>query len=39
VQAAFRERHDFHPGQKIRLRPRLEYVHVFDAESGARIAG
>jgi len=39
VQAAFRERHRFRPGQRIRLRPRLEYVHVFDAVTGARIVG
>jgi multiple sugar transport system ATP-binding protein len=37
VQAAFRERHDFKPGQMIRLRPELEVVHLFDAEKGARI--
>ena len=37
IQAAFRERHDFKPGQMIRLRPELEVVHLFDAEKGARI--
>ena len=37
VQAAFRERHEFHTGQRIRLRPRLDYVHLFDARTGVRI--
>ena len=39
IQAAFRERHEFHPGQRIRLRPRIEYVHMFDASTGARVSG
>jgi multiple sugar transport system ATP-binding protein len=33
----FRERHDFAPGQKIRLRPRSEMAHLFDPSSGDRI--
>ena len=37
IQAAFRERHEFHPGQRIRLRPRLEHVHLFDAQNGSRL--
>jgi len=34
----FRERHGFTPGQPIRLMPQLNAVHLFDAESGERIA-
>jgi len=37
VVAVFRERHAFAPGQKIRLRPRAEAAHVFDAATGKRI--
>jgi multiple sugar transport system ATP-binding protein len=37
IVAVFRERHDFAPGQKIRLRPRAEVAHVFDASTGMRI--
>ena len=33
----FRERHDFEPGKKIRLRPRGALAHVFDPSSGQRI--
>ena len=33
----FRERHDFAPGQKIRLRPRAESAHLFDPANGQRI--
>jgi multiple sugar transport system ATP-binding protein len=33
----FRERHDFAPGQRIRLRPRAECAHIFDPASGQRI--
>jgi multiple sugar transport system ATP-binding protein len=33
----FRERHDFAPGQKIRLRPRAECAHIFDPANGQRI--
>ncbi|MGH8430989.1 MAG: TOBE domain-containing protein, partial [Solimonas sp.] len=35
--AVFRERHDFAPGQRIRLRPRAEFAHLFDPSSGQRI--
>lgn len=35
--AEFKERHQFAPGQEIRLAPRLENVHVFDAASGDRV--
>jgi multiple sugar transport system ATP-binding protein len=37
IVAVFRERHDFAPGQMIRLRPRAEVAHVFDASTGMRI--
>ena len=30
IVAVFRERHDFAPGQKIRLRPRPDMAHLFD---------
>ena len=33
----FRERHEFQPGQRIRLRPRGELAHLFDPTSGQRI--
>jgi multiple sugar transport system ATP-binding protein len=36
VTAVVRERHAFHPGEAIRLRPRLTYL--FDPSSGARLA-
>ena len=35
--ALFRERHDFKPGDTIRLRPRPDRVHLFHAETGQRI--
>jgi hypothetical protein len=31
-----RERHDFRPGESIRLKPQLTYL--FDPSSGARLA-
>ncbi|MCU0832058.1 MAG: sn-glycerol-3-phosphate ABC transporter ATP-binding protein UgpC [Rhizobiaceae bacterium] len=37
VTALFRERHTIRPGDMIRLRPRADVVHVFDAASGKRI--
>jgi multiple sugar transport system ATP-binding protein len=37
IVAVFRERHEFAPGQKIRLRPRAAAAHVFDASTGMRI--
>ena len=37
IVAVFRERHDFAPGQRIRLRPRAEHAHLFDPSSGHRI--
>jgi len=35
--ALFRERHDFKPGDTLHLRPRLEQLHLFDAETGNRL--
>ncbi len=37
IVAIFRERHAFAPGQRIRLRPRAEVAHLFDATTGQRI--
>jgi multiple sugar transport system ATP-binding protein len=37
VVAEFRERHEFKPGEKIRLGPRLDLVHLFDRETGRRV--
>jgi multiple sugar transport system ATP-binding protein len=37
VIAAFRERHPFKPGDKIRLKPDPRLVHLFDAASGQRL--
>ena len=37
VIAAFRERHPFKPGDKIRLKPDPRLVHLFDAVSGQRL--
>ncbi len=37
IVAVFRERHEFAPGQRIRLRPRAECAHLFDPSSGQRI--
>jgi multiple sugar transport system ATP-binding protein len=36
--AVFRERHDFKPGQTIHLMPKPGAVHLFDRDSGKRIA-
>ncbi len=35
--AVFHERHEFSPGQEIRLSPRGDQAHIFDAESGQRL--
>ena len=37
IVAVFRERHEFKPGQSVRLRPRPDQVHLFEIESGNRI--
>jgi multiple sugar transport system ATP-binding protein len=36
VTAVVRERHAFHPGEAVRLKPQLTYL--FDPSSGARLA-
>ncbi|MBB3329514.1 multiple sugar transport system ATP-binding protein [Halomonas campaniensis] len=38
VTVVFRERHDVHPGDTIHLGLNLEKVHLFDADSGERLA-
>jgi multiple sugar transport system ATP-binding protein len=38
LSAVFRERHDFAPGSTIRLLPDLQRAHLFDADSGERLA-
>jgi multiple sugar transport system ATP-binding protein len=35
--AVFRERHEFKPGQIVRMRPHAERAHLFDPTSGQRI--
>ncbi|MBX3566724.1 MAG: sn-glycerol-3-phosphate ABC transporter ATP-binding protein UgpC [Rhizobiaceae bacterium] len=35
--ALFRERHDFKPGEVLRLKPRPANVHLFDPQTGSRI--
>jgi len=37
IVAVFRERHEFAPGQRIRLRPQADRAHLFDSSSGQRI--
>ena len=37
VVAVFRERHELHPGQKVRLRPQPGAAMVFDRETGLRL--
>jgi len=37
VIAVFRERHQFKPGDKIRLKPNPGLVHLFDEATGQRI--
>ncbi|MPZ08767.1 MAG: sn-glycerol-3-phosphate ABC transporter ATP-binding protein UgpC [Kiloniellaceae bacterium] len=37
IVALFRERHDFKPGDTVHLRPRVDHVHLFNAETGQRI--
>jgi len=37
ITAVFRERHQFAPGQRIRLRPQADRVLIFDSSSGQRI--
>jgi multiple sugar transport system ATP-binding protein len=35
--AAFRERHQIKPGERIHLRPRAQAAHLFDAQTGTRL--
>jgi multiple sugar transport system ATP-binding protein len=37
IIAVFRERHQFKPGDKIRLKPDPKLVHLFDAATGKRL--
>jgi multiple sugar transport system ATP-binding protein len=37
ITAVFRERHQFKPGDKIRLKPNPDLVHLFDAVTGQRL--
>jgi multiple sugar transport system ATP-binding protein len=37
VTAVFRERHRFRPGDKIRLKPDVALVHLFDGTTGQRL--
>jgi multiple sugar transport system ATP-binding protein len=37
VVAVFRERHQFKPGEKIKLKPDPKLVHLFDATTGKRL--
>ncbi len=38
ITAVFRERHQFKPGDKIRLKPDPRLVHLFDESTGKRIS-
>ncbi len=35
--ALFRERHDLQPGQPLALKPKLDVIHLFDADSGQHL--
>jgi multiple sugar transport system ATP-binding protein len=37
VVAVFRERHQFNPGDKVRLKPDPSLVHLFDEGTGKRL--
>src|SRR5262249_20000850 len=37
IVAAFRERHQISPGERIPLRPPSPAAHLFDAQTGARL--
>jgi multiple sugar transport system ATP-binding protein len=37
IVAVFRERHQFKPGDKIRLKPDQRVVHLFDEATGQRL--
>lgn len=34
IVAVFHERHDFSPGQSVRIRPRQDAIHLFDSATG-----
>jgi multiple sugar transport system ATP-binding protein len=38
IVSVFRERHAFVPGQALTLRPKPDMIHVFDADTGKRLA-
>jgi multiple sugar transport system ATP-binding protein len=38
LSAVFRERHDFAPGSTVHLLPDLQRAHLFDADTGKRLA-
>ncbi len=37
IVALFRERHDVRPGDHIRIRPKRDHIHIFDAATGTRL--
>jgi multiple sugar transport system ATP-binding protein len=37
IVAVFRERHQFKPGDKVRLRPDARLVHLFDEQTQKRL--
>ncbi|MGB9413641.1 MAG: TOBE domain-containing protein, partial [Pseudolabrys sp.] len=37
IIAVFRERHQFKPGDKIRLKPDPRLIHLFDETTGKRL--
>jgi multiple sugar transport system ATP-binding protein len=37
ICGAFAERYGFRPGERIALAPRLDSVHLFDAQSGINL--
>ena len=37
IIAVFRERHQFNPGDKVRLKPDPSLVHLFDETTGKRL--
>ncbi len=37
IVGVFRERHEFKPGQKVRLQPRAAQAHLFDPNGGQRL--
>jgi multiple sugar transport system ATP-binding protein len=37
VVAVFRERHQFNPGDKVKLKPDPSVIHLFDEATGKRV--